>query len=629
MAVNRYDQPTEVEYISQYTPIPFDQLYRMGKEYNDQVDKAINDISTYNKEWKSFQSPIKKDVADYYSISMNPQITALIEGAAANPDNLKSADFRRQLQSAINSVDYAALSKLRQSADNAYKYIAAAQDLAKKGQYNKNWDLVNFDEYSTLDSNRIFSEISPIPYQTLQSIIDPYVKNIEESFYKGVDPNTGQRLPFTNWMAVTENNIRDILNSRYNDIIQTPQGQMWYRDIANNVLRVNPNATAQDIDSAFSQALVDASRQYIHSKPIQDKLGFDMWKYGQEHPQDIGVNKSFTQRIEAKGRNVYSNFANLTFGLSIKPEDEQKLSKLSQQYEDALKSENTDRQNAIKREYSNIMSKYGIKENIQAVLDQGASNGYVYGKQLRENINTVASALVIPYTGSRETETALQSMPNSFKSDNNVGLGITVTNLGDYTPLDQTIMMVGGKSYTKNSPSRIVNEYITNNRIPSETVGLRGAISTTNGNMNVTQQAIKRELLLGLASDNSGKKYNQSDASPSKMDEYYKSLDKIMREAGYTKISSEQLTGFSKTSDFNEDDPYGKSKGKINKRYSGGDIYYVKDYVNRFPTTGEIGSEDINNYYDKLTLTGKQAGDLYEYRQKQQLTASDNDYFDY
>jgi hypothetical protein len=59
------------------------------------------------------------------------------------------------------------LNKLKASATNAYNYINAAKELAKKGQYNKNWDLIDFNKYSTLESGKVFDEVSPIQYQSL------------------------------------------------------------------------------------------------------------------------------------------------------------------------------------------------------------------------------------------------------------------------------------------------------------------------------------------------------------------------------------------------------------------------------------------------------------------------------
>lgn len=281
MAVNRFDTPVENQYVSLYTPIPFQELYNVGKEYNNRVDQNAERLEQYIQDWKTFSSPITKDVEDYQRIAMNPRITQLIESVAKNPEELKDPNFRGSLQRAINSVDYTTLGRLKQSAQNAENYIQTAQKMAAQGKYNKNWDLVDFNNYSTLDSGQIFNQVSPIEYQTLQEITNPYVKDLEMSYAGNTDPITGARMPFTSWMAVTEQNIRDIFNSRYNDIIQTPQGQMWYRDISRSVLRNNPNATIQDVDNAFMNALVDSSRQYVRSKPVTDDASLAMWKVDQ------------------------------------------------------------------------------------------------------------------------------------------------------------------------------------------------------------------------------------------------------------------------------------------------------------------------------------------------------------
>lgn len=281
MAVNRFDTPVENQYVSLYTPIPFQELYNIGREYNNRVDQNAERLEQYIQDWKTFSSPITKDVEDYQRIAMNPQITQLIERVAKNPEELKDPNFRGNLQRAINSVDYTTLGRLKQSAQNAENYINTAQKMASQGKYNRNWDLVDFNNYSTLDSGQIFNQVAPIEYQTLQEITNPYVKGLEMSYAGNTDPITGARMPFTSWMAVTEQNIRDIFNSRYNDIISTPQGQMWYRDISRNVLRNNPNATIQDIDNAFVNAMVDSSRQYIKSKPITDDASLAMWKVDQ------------------------------------------------------------------------------------------------------------------------------------------------------------------------------------------------------------------------------------------------------------------------------------------------------------------------------------------------------------
>ena len=41
--VNRYDNPAQAEFINTYVPIPFEQLYTLGKQAKENVDQALKD----------------------------------------------------------------------------------------------------------------------------------------------------------------------------------------------------------------------------------------------------------------------------------------------------------------------------------------------------------------------------------------------------------------------------------------------------------------------------------------------------------------------------------------------------------------------------------------------------------
>ena len=45
MAINRYDTPAQAEFINTYVPIPFEQLYTLGRDAKAEVDKAIAEQS--------------------------------------------------------------------------------------------------------------------------------------------------------------------------------------------------------------------------------------------------------------------------------------------------------------------------------------------------------------------------------------------------------------------------------------------------------------------------------------------------------------------------------------------------------------------------------------------------------
>ena len=71
MAVNRYDKAAPIEYVSQYVPIPFQELVTLGQYYAGERKAAEKQLSDYIKSANEFQSLIAKDVDNYHKIAMN------------------------------------------------------------------------------------------------------------------------------------------------------------------------------------------------------------------------------------------------------------------------------------------------------------------------------------------------------------------------------------------------------------------------------------------------------------------------------------------------------------------------------------------------------------------------------
>lgn len=625
MAVNRFDQPVQVEYVSQYVPIPFEQLYKVGKEYNARFDQNQQLLADYNKMWKTFQSPITKDVENYRKIVMTPGITQLVNEAASNIDAMKTPEFRSKLQAEINNIDYAALGKLKQSAENAVEYQKAIRKMQQEGTYNPNWDTVDFSKYSTIGDG-IFNLAAPIKFQTLPDLVDPYLKGIQPTFYGGKNPLTGERLPYTNWMAVSQNEIDRALSQRYNDILNTPQGKMWYRDIAKNVIAMNPNATAEDVDYAFMNALSAASSKHLQAKPIVDQVGLTMYKEDradQRKKMDVtqdGQLVPFTELITKQGSRRYENMASGLFTQMISqnnPRDYEQLQSLNKQYQEAVKNNDTTKKTEIENKYGKLFGKYGISDYVSYIINTGKKDGYVTDKQLHQNIQTVASYLTEPYQGSAQTETALQSMPNSVKNEKNEYGLREVTNVGDYNLLSNTVLRLGKHSFTDNSSSTRIQNYLKQNSIKSTVTGVRGYMSTALGNLNVTTQAIKESDLLPLVKDNKGNPYNPNETDRKILKQYKENLSKLLQSAGFRKVSSQKLKGFSKNVDFNSDYPTGKSTGSLNYSYQFGDDYWESEFTNVIPRTQDPISSEINNFYDQLLLGQTGAKDQYGSRQQQ------------
>lgn len=634
MAVNRFDQPVQVEYVSQYIPIPFEQLYKIGKEYNTRFDQNQQLLADYNKMWKTFQSPITKDVENYRKIVMTPGITNLVNEAASNIDAMKTPEFRSKLQQEINNIDYVALGKLKQSAENAVEYQKAVRKMQQEGTYNPNWDTVDFSRYSTIGDG-IFNLAAPIKFQTLPDLVDPYLKGIQPTFYGGRNPLTGERLAYTNWMAVSQNEINRALSQRYNDILNTPQGKMWYRDIAKNVVAMNPDATAEDVDYAFMNALSAASSKYLQAKPIVDQVGLTMYKEDRaDRRKKLGTEPDgslvpFTELITKQGSRRYSNMASGLFSQMLSqnhPKEYQQLIDLNNQYNDAVNSNDNTKKTEIENKYKQLFNKYGITDYVSYIIDTGKKDGYVTNKQLHKNIQTAASYLTEPYQGYAQTETALQSMPNSIKTRNNEYGLREVTNVGDYNLLSNTVLYLGNHSFTENSSSTKIQDYLKQNAIKSVVTGVRGYMPTTSGNLNITTQAIRESDLLPLVKDNDGNPYNPNETNEKILKQYKENLGKLLQSAGFRKVSSQRLKGYNKKVDFNKGNPMGKSSGSINYSYQFGDDYWESEFTNVIPRTQDPISSEINNFYDQQLLG--QTGAREQYGSRQQQADYAEEYYD-
>ena len=180
MAVNRYDKAAPIEYVSQYIPVPFQELITLGKYYADERRQAEKDLANYIKSANEFTSLISKDVDTYNKTAFNDQIKSYISQAASNPSVMKDMGWRSGLQAAMNAVDYGMLNKLKSSAESAKVYNTAVQKLAMEGKMPPGWEPNYFDTYSTADSG-VFNA-TPLAWQSKNDIVHEYVDNLKPSF---------------------------------------------------------------------------------------------------------------------------------------------------------------------------------------------------------------------------------------------------------------------------------------------------------------------------------------------------------------------------------------------------------------------------------------------------------------
>lgn len=180
MAINRFSTPVESEYISQYVPIPFEQLYALGKEYNTRLDKAYEQMASHIEKYKDFQSPSAVDTARWNQI-MQTNVIDRVNALMANPDALKTQAGRAEVQNIINSMPYGEMNELKQSRDQMLQRQKLEQQLSLAGKYNPLWHGMDYTNYST-DKQGVFNDLNLLPYTSELDIVKPFVDNLKSSY---------------------------------------------------------------------------------------------------------------------------------------------------------------------------------------------------------------------------------------------------------------------------------------------------------------------------------------------------------------------------------------------------------------------------------------------------------------
>lgn len=138
MQANRYDRAAEAPILNTYVPINFGELYRIGAAQKQAVDEAAQQFNTQLQKFGEFRSPSAIDTQNYYNLTINRQdVQDAINQIVSNPDALKDAGFRANLQSIISNTDYGSLSLLKESADNLRAGLEMRAKMEAEGRYKK------------------------------------------------------------------------------------------------------------------------------------------------------------------------------------------------------------------------------------------------------------------------------------------------------------------------------------------------------------------------------------------------------------------------------------------------------------------------------------------------------------
>lgn len=284
MAANMYDQAAQAQFINTYAPINFGELYRIGAAQKAAIDEAAQQFGAQLQRFNEFQSPSLIDTQRYYDLTVGRNdFQNAINQMVSNPDALKDAAFRSQLQSMINSVDYAALSNLKSSRDAMLKRQEINQKLMLENRFNPLWHDVDFANYDTLGSKKIFDDITPLPYMSVRELVEPYVNNLKGEFL-------GSKNGFL-WNGVTDEMTDAQLQKNLSSIQNTPQYQKYLETYQK--MGLNPEQAQQQL----LNEIYTAGREYTWNKADRDPIAIENMRL---------------QRKYASAANTANNLLNLT-----------------------------------------------------------------------------------------------------------------------------------------------------------------------------------------------------------------------------------------------------------------------------------------------------------------------------
>lgn len=441
MAVNRFSTPVDSQYISQYVPIPFQELYAIGKEYNTQRQQAEKQLSDYVQKWSEFESPSAVDTQRWYDITMKPAIK-VAEQYARNPELLKTPEGRSSIYNLINSLPYEELSALKSSRNNMLKRQEMNMKLAAEGKYNPLWHDVDFTNYDTLSSSGIFNDLSPLAYKSEVDLVKPYVDNLKDGYlysqggydYFGVSPD------------ITDEQVRNNISAIYN----TPEAQMHIKAL------MKQGFTEEEANRQFVRSIYQAGREFARVNREANAFSLLQEKANAKNAGKTDQKNNllyFTNAIELTG---LQNFLS------------SKAAQLSNTREymniaNNLKSSDPKVREQALQQAENMYNKFDARKLFRSIFD-GYGTVEATGKtklnptELKNGVNYILNKYSINVNGGQNQELLQTTIPNlsSETVDTPLGKRKIISGAENMNLMSRIIARIAGFEPTQSRRSKVL-----------------------------------------------------------------------------------------------------------------------------------------------------------------------------
>lgn len=608
MATNRFDKPIESEYISQYTPIPFEQLYAIGKVNNERVDKAYQDLGNQFTKWSEFRSPSAVDTKRWYDLTVGAG-QDIVNKLAANPDLIKTAEGRSLIQSFINTRPYNELSQLQQSKEGLLQRQKVNQQLMLSGKYNPMWHDIDFTNYNTLDSG-VFNDVAPLAYKSEVDLVKPYVDNLKPGFIR-------QEGAY-DWRGVSSERTDQEIANNISAIYNTPEAQKHIQVL------IQQGYTPEQANALFANRIYRAGREFAYEdrelNPLSKISEEDRLKRARTKEQQA-TQKPFrlTESIAATGGYAFK----LGTQAYIANKYRDQINSLTDQYNKAVESNDTLSANIFKeqlRKIYNESNSYTPNKLFNEIFKEYATDGKLTNIDLSNATNDILNRFAAPSPIASVNDLLQTTIPGvtSEKVTTPLGKYRVIANPRQLDLATDVISEIAGYKHVESGKNKF-RDALKNGKLTNVILQQGGNILTLPVNKNGQVQPNSSQVITVAIPQSQLDALGITDA-----DMVISGAKRIYDRSGKVSLSTEIKEGDKRKLPFQrylEEGEYSSKynyKGKVSYNVPTEDVYWQIELLNKLPDPQDkLNTEYLDQQAWKLSMTDAFRSELYPSTQQE------------
>lgn len=608
MATNRFDKPIESEYISQYTPIPFEQLYAIGKANNERVDKAYQDLGNQFTKWSEFRSPSAVDTKRWYDLTVGAG-QDVVNKLAANPDLIKTAEGRSLIQSFINTRPYNELSQLQQSREGLLQRQKVNQQLMLSGKYNPMWHDVDFTNYNTLDSG-VFNDVAPLAYKSEVDLVKPYVDNLKPGFIR-------QEGAY-DWRGVSSERTDQEIANNISAIYNTPEAQKHIQVL------IQQGYTPEQANALFANRIYRAGREFAYEdrelNPLSKIYEEDRLKRARTKEQQA-TQKPFrlTESIAVTGGDAFK----LGTQAYIANKYRGQINSLTDQYNKAVESNDTLSANIFKeqlRKIYNESNSYTPNKLFNEIFKEYATDGKLTNIDLSNATNDILNRFAAPSPIASVNDLLQTTIPGVTSETVTTPLGKyrVIANPRQLDLATDVISEIAGYKHVESGKNKF-RDALKNGKLTNVILQQGGNILTLPVNKNGQVQPNSSQVITVAIPQSQLDALGITDA-----DMVISGAKRIYDRSGKVSLSTEIKEGDKRKLPFQrylEEGEYSSKynyEGKVSYNVPTEDVYWQIELLNKLPDPQDkLNTEYLDQQAWKLSMTDAFRSELYPSTQQE------------